>query len=217
MPARISDEDFALLPVERQQRILKDRERSKRTDVKEKRQQNDKKNKEHIKERSSVNHKIWSSKNKEHLKAYQQNYKEANKEKLSEYAKKRYRENKEKNKEYYEKNKETIKLKQKEYNKTDVRIKFNKINSWKINGFKHTPEQFDAIYAKYKDATECELCSAPIIDGGNKNRKCADHHHSSGCFRNVVCPKCNSLRFSQDKAIMYLLAELHRVFINRLE
>lgn len=217
MPSRITDEELALLPIERQQRILKDRERSKRADVKEKRRQSDEKNKEHIQQRSSANHKVWSSKNKEHLKAYQKNYNEVNKEKISEYAKKWNRENKEKVKEYYEKNKDSIKLKQKAYNQTDARVKYNKINSWKTNGFKHTPEQFDAIYAKYKEATECELCSAPVMDGGNKNRKCADHHHSSGCFRNVVCPKCNSMRFSQDKAGMYMLAELHRVFINRLE
>ena len=151
MPRKMSDEEFALLPIKRQQRILKQREYSKK----------------------------WKHKNKSKTKLYQ-----------------------------------------KAYIRPSDSLKKQKIFSWKVQGFKHTPEEFDAIYAKYKETTECELCSAPVMDGGNKNRnncKCADHDHLSGRFRNVVCRICNIHLTKQDKMRRIMMLEVRRLFVSRRE
>ena len=221
MPARITDEELEMMPPERRQQILKTRERSQKTDVKERRKKIDQKNADKNKEKNDTRWANWSSKpeNAVHLKEYQKNHRSQNKEQRKEYMKEWYSrpETKEKRKIYNANNADRIRETARSYNQTDGRKKFNKINSWKMNGFKHTPEQFDAIYAKYKEATECELCSTPVVDGGNKNRKCADHHHTSGCFRNIVCPMCNSMRMSQDIARSRMESELYRFFLRRSE
>lgn len=219
MPRRVTDEELALLPLDKQQKILKERERASKTDVKEKRKQSDKRNQDKIKQRSSEYYKKWSSQPEveSHLKEYQKKWREENKERIAAYQKEWHSrpETREKRIEYTEINKERIRDVKRVYNKTEARLKFNKIRSWKVNGFKHSSEEFDVIYERYRTSTECDLCAVPVRDGGNKDRKCADHHHLSGCFRNIVCPKCNSLRYSQDRARMYLFAELHRFFLTR--
>ena len=197
------------------------RERAQKTDVKERRKKNDQKNADKIKEKTAARWANWASKpeNASHLKEYQKEYRVKKGEERKEYMKEWYSrpETKEKRKIYNAKNADRIKETVRSYNQTDSRKKFNKIHSWKMNGFKHTPEQFDVIYEKYRQATECELCSTPVVDGGNKNRKCADHHHTSGCFRNIVCPKCNAMRMSQDIARSRMESELYRLFLRRSE
>lgn len=184
MPRKMSDEEFALLPPERQKVILYDRERTK-------------KNKEQRQEKKKV-------------------YYENNKKTISEKGKIYYQNNKEQRKEYVEANKEHIKVVRKAYNQTDSRIKDSKISNWKASGFKHTPEQFEAIYERYCATNECDICSAPMIARTNhQHTKCADHDHSSGCFRNVVCRKCNGMRLTQDIARMKMLIELHRRFVQK--
>lgn len=219
MPRRVTDEELALLPLEKQQKILKERERASRADVKKKRQENEERNREHIKQRQKESHAKWSSQPEveSHLKDYQKKWREENKEHVAAYQKEWHSrpEAKQKRIEYVETNKERIREVARVYNKTEARVKFNKIHSWKVNGFKHSSEEFDAIYERYRTSTECDLCAAPVSDGGNKNRKCADHHHLTGCFRNVLCPKCNAMRSSQDAVQMKITSELHRLFISR--
>ena len=110
-------------------------------------------------------------------------------EKRLEHNKKYYQINKEKIKEkikeYREKNKEKIK----KYNKTHNRLKSNRIAKWKSNGLKINDNDLDKLYERYINSNECELCGVTYTD---TNKRCLDHDHHTGLFRNVVCHKCNS-------------------------
>lgn len=182
MPKRISDEEFSMLPSNKQKEIMYDRERHER--------------------------------NKQKRKEQRMEYREKNKDKINQHAKDYYEKNKDKRQEYIEKNKERIKESYKTYSQSDDGIKSKKISNWKAAGFKHTSKQFDVIYERYCNTSACETCNAPmILRCNNIHTKCADHDHSSGCFRNVVCRKCNAARATQDMKRMNVIAELHRVFI----
>jgi hypothetical protein len=182
MPLRLSDEEFAALPIERQRVILYDRKRAQRN----------------------------TERRKEHGKVYR----EKNKEKIQSQKKVYYNNNKDRFQEYYQNNKEQTKMHH--TTNTDFEKTKNKISSWIHQGFKHTPEQFIIIYEQYHTSTKCELCSVPLVEGfKSSNTKCADHHHMSGCFRNVVCHKCNMLRGSQDIAHKKMMLEIRRLFFIR--
>ena len=184
MPKRLTDEEFALLPEERQKTILRDRERA--------------------------------QKNKEKKQQQRKAYAEKNKEKISQKGKEYYLANKDARKQYVQENQEHIKTVRKAYNQTESRIKSSKITNWRYAGFKHTPEQFEIIYERYCATNECDICSAPLIARTNhQHSKCADHDHSSGCFRNVLCRKCNGMRLTQDMARMKMIIELHRRFVEK--
>ena len=126
-------------------------------------------------------------------------YRDANKQKIKE-SKKEYQErNKKKIKqqrsEYYKNNKEYIlnKVKEysKEYNKTDNRIKSSRIFSWKDNGVIH--DDFNSLYDIYKNTNICNICNIKLIEGRyGANRKCLDHNHKTGEFRQILCNTCNS-------------------------
>ena len=47
----------------------------------------------------------------------------------------------------------------------------------------------------YINTTNCEECNIELIEGryGN-NKKCLDHCHKTGEFRNVLCQTCNVRR-----------------------
>ena len=114
------------------------------------------------------------------------------KEYYREYNKKKYHENKEnnkdKNKTYYQRNKERIKKRVNEYSKTD---KYN-INNLRRMGWKHSDDYLIKILRKFEETDKCELCNCLMVTGHRAgNRKVKDHHHSSGCFRNICCNNCN--------------------------
>lgn len=175
MTRKISNEELALLPPERQKVILHDRSRSKKNQ-----------------EKNRIRNKEYYEKNKEYAKNKQREWNKNNKETISK----------------YNKNKAM----------TFVGKKQRKVDNWKREGFKHTPEEFDIIYERYHEATECELCSKHVVTGSNDAQmKCADHHHLSGSFRNIVCVKCNNLRASQDITRMKMLLELRRIFVYKYQ
>ena len=121
--------------------------------------------------------------------------------------KEQYQRDKEKYKQYREKNKERIKENSKEYrekNKERIREyrennkeqgkKSNRINTWKQTGVKS--DDFNSLYDYYLNCKNCEECSVELVEGryGN-NRKCLDHDHITGEFRNVLCHTCNIKRW----------------------
>ena len=111
---------------------------------------------------------VWKDKD------YRKKYYEKNKEKILEEKKK-----------YYQKNKEKIK----EYRKTSTGVKANRIFQWKSKGLKINDNDLDELYERYINSNECELCGTTYTD---TNKRCLDHDHHTGLFRNVVCHKCNS-------------------------
>ena len=111
-------------------------------------------------------------------------------EERKEYNKKYYENNKQKSKEklkeYYEKNKEKIK----EYSKTEQGLKSGRIKNWKKRGVKS--DDYSSLYEHYINCNKCEICSIELREGNyGANKKCLDHDHETGEFRNVLCNSCN--------------------------
>jgi len=138
---------------------------------------------------------------KEHNKKYGKEYRERNKEAITEYKKEYYDKNKDKkleqSKEYYQNNKDKIKERQKEYSKeyrkTESRKKSNRIANWKSIGV--ISDDFNSLYEYYLNVEFCELCDVELVEGSyGNNKKCLDHDHITGEFRNVLCCWCNIIR-----------------------
>ena len=118
----------------------------------------------------------------EERKVYDKIYREKNKDKMKEHKK-----------EYNKKNKEKIKEKSKEYRKTDAGIKTHRIGNWKTYGVKS--DDYSSLYEHYINCNKCEICSIDLVEGRyGANRRCLDHDHTTGLFRNVLCNSCNVKR-----------------------
>ena len=111
-------------------------------------------------------------------KQYNKQYQLNNKEKLAEYQK-----------EYRLNNKDKIA----EYRQTENGKKTKRINTWKRLGV--ISDDFNELYEKYINTNNCDNCDIELIHGmfGN-NKKCLDHDHTTGQFRNILCCGCNLRR-----------------------
>tara|TARA_R100000951_G_scaffold104280_1_gene97387 strand:+ start:341 stop:694 length:354 start_codon:yes stop_codon:yes gene_type:complete len=89
---------------------------------------------------------------------------------------------KEKQKEYYKK-----------YNQTESGKKSRRIRHWKSLSVKH--DDFNSLYEYYINTWNCELCNVELVEGNfGTNKRCLDHNHKTGEFRNVICHGCNCRR-----------------------
>ena len=61
-------------------------------------------------------------------------------------------------------------------------------SSWKSQGIKL--DNFEEIYERYTNAIFCDICEC-VLDVNGRNKKCMDHDHDTGDFRNIVCNYCN--------------------------
>lgn len=67
--------------------------------------------------------------------------------------------------------------------------KCKKISSWKKQGL---IGDYQSIYKIFIDTTHCDLCNVKLQQGKQgRNRKCMEHDHETGEFRNIVCHICN--------------------------
>ena len=121
-------------------------------------------------------------------------YYQKNKEAIKQRAREHYHHNKEdillKKKDYYKKNREAKREYQNKYYHCPEKHKNNRISDWKKRGVIH--DDYSALYDKYINTNECELCKIPITQGkGLIGKKCLDHDHKTGEFRNILCGHCN--------------------------
>jgi len=137
------------------------------------------------KEEEKKYNKLYYQKNKEKIKNNSKNYVEKNRENVNKY----HREYQLNNdyKEYYKKYRE-------EYKKTEQYIKSRRMYNWKLRGV--ICDDWDKLYDKYINTTNCEKCDVELVEGKyGSNKKCLDHDHATGEFRNVLCNLCNYERW----------------------
>jgi hypothetical protein len=80
-------------------------------------------------------------------------------------------------------------IKKKEYEQSPQRKKSLTISKWKSSGL---IGDYDNIYDRYINTNNCDLCDIELCEGQKgSNKKCMDHCHITGEFRNVLCQKCN--------------------------
>jgi hypothetical protein len=130
---------------------------------------------------------------KEDMKQYKKQYYINNKEKIKQQQKQYKLNNKEQQKQYKLDNKDKIKEQVTEYRQTYNGKKSYRISNWKQSGV--ISDDFNELYEKYINTTNCEECNVELIHGmfGN-NKKCLDHDHETGQFRNILCCGCNLRR-----------------------
>ena len=124
----------------------------------------DKRKEYYIKNKQKIDqrNKEWSENNKEHKKQSDKQWRENNKEKI----RKNY----------------------KEWKQSPEGKKSLTISSWKRLGLKLFGYTYDEVYEYYLSIDNCEVCNKDI-SGHNKHM---DHCHSTGIFRWVLCPSCNT-------------------------
>jgi len=78
----------------------------------------------------------------------------------------------------------------KQYKHTPKGKKSRTIARWKYRGL---IGDYESIYDRYINTTHCDLCNIELCKGfKGGNKKCMDHDHNTGLFRNIVCNTCNS-------------------------
>jgi hypothetical protein len=122
--------------------------------------------------------------------------KQAHKDKCKQY----HYNNLDRAKQYRQNNKESINEYMKEYRKTHACKKSSRITNWKKSGVKC--DDFNSLYDKYINCKNCEECNVELQEGNaKKNKKCLDHDHKTGLFRNIICNRCNTIRGIKDRKI----------------
>jgi hypothetical protein len=121
---------------------------------------------------------------------------------------------KEKCRKYYQDNHEAALQKQAEARQTEERKAYMKefraseagkksarISNWKKMGLKS--DDYNMVYDDWKKTTHCEECNVELIEGNEgANKKCLDHDHETGLFRNVICNRCNTKRGNDDRGVV---------------
>jgi len=81
----------------------------------------------------------------------------------------------------------------KEYKKQYAIGKTFKIKGWKKTGL---IGNYDEIWKRYCETENCDLCNVKLTLESKitSTRKCMEHNHESGEFRNITCHKCNMTR-----------------------
>lgn len=141
--------------------------------------------------------KEYRENNKEKQAEYMREWKKNNREKQALTGKKYYQKNREKiveqKKEYRLKNKEAIAERAKERRKTDKSKKCSRISYWKHKGL--ICDDYEKLYDDYLLSTNCENCDVEFDKDVGMNKRCMDHDHKTGLFRNFLCCSCNLKRF----------------------
>ena len=141
--------------------------------------------------------------NKEKMNARQKKYDESHKEEIKVKAAKYYQDNKEHLIDYqHQYNKDNPQKRsanmKKYYQKPEVKERIRiyaltkevKVKGWIKKGL---IDDYDMVWDRYCNTELCDDCRCQLIHEGGccNDRKCMDHCHETGKFRNILCNRCN--------------------------
>jgi hypothetical protein len=155
------------------------------------------------KEKINVQRREWYANNAETYLENQKIYNKNNKDKIQARMAQYYKDNKEhllqRQNEYNSENREMILKKAKEYSKRPEVIERQRIYALtkdvKVKGWikKGLLDDVDMVWDRYCNTEFCDDCRCQLIHEGPicSARKCMDHSHKTGKFRNILCHSCN--------------------------
>jgi len=74
--------------------------------------------------------------------------------------------------------------------------KRKKIYDWKRSGV--ISNDFNKLYEHHMSINNCELCKVEFNKDIMMERRCLDHDHKTGLYRQTICHKCNT-QFDKQK------------------
>ena len=91
-------------------------------------------------------------------------------------------------KEYRNKNKDRLNNRDRLYSKTPSGMKSMRTRQWKTRGV--ISDDWDMLHQHWELTSHCDKCHV-YLEGNSKEKKCLDHCHTTGQFRNILCHNCN--------------------------
>ena len=164
--------------------------------------------KNQIKNQSRINKNFRMPQTREERLEIKRQYRINNREKIAEYNKQWIIDNAEyhrqyriDNAEHYRQYRQENKEKKAEYNKQYLQTaqgkKVNRISEWKHTGLVDSDkDNYESLYNHYINTQKCEKCDIELTEDKSPTptRKCMDHSHTTGLFRNILCQGCNTRR-----------------------
>jgi len=89
------------------------------------------------------------------------------------------------------------------------------ICNWKRQGLIcREDETCKDIYSFVMSIENCNLCNVKFNDEVHNEKRCMDHNHSTGFFRQVLCHKCNK-QFDKEPQKLKRTNKLGHMFISK--
>ena len=62
-------------------------------------------------------------------------------------------------------------------------------SEWKSYGI--ICDDFDKLYDYHMSINNCQLCNVEFNEENNGQKRCLDHDHKTGLYRQTICRRCN--------------------------